>query len=502
MIVVSCPKCHDPVSLPEGSAAESRVECPLCHDEYVLSEILDRLPPKLIVLDAGGNGQGEAAPFPAVTTDEGPDPFAALGAGGEAAAAASPFAVDASTDEGAASGGAATTRPRARRRPRPTRKPKSGAMEVAKIVGGGILGLIIAQFIIWWGIGKDPFNLGHIVAKVMPFAVPEEFHISKGDRKKNGDDNSNDNNKQNNKQGGQPGANKQAGKQSGTKSKKPGGQPTRPNQQPGGAGGDPNKPVEPKFEGTPFDDIPAPPGGANTPGRGNNSSGGKDPTGGNDSPTFDLGGGTDNAAGNTATTKPIKLRSARQVTAEDLTAALKQVQQSRDAWLNSTASGLEFYSALARLAEVLSHSDVQADAVKRQLKLVEDWIPDFRKNANIRSFIQAAAAKWPAHTERTSDGIMVMGEVTSVRNHKGIWFSTVSFQVGDSHHNYTVVTRVNPHRNNAGPNSTYDATDRIALLGVIVDNPSERIEGFESKLPEDERAGEKIILAGYWSKTN
>ena len=50
MAVANCPECQEEVSLPTASE-EATVQCPLCGAEYVLSKIINTLPPALIVLD-------------------------------------------------------------------------------------------------------------------------------------------------------------------------------------------------------------------------------------------------------------------------------------------------------------------------------------------------------------------------------------------------------------------------------------------------------------------
>ena len=166
MTIAACPKCSEEVSLPSQASAQARVRCPFCQEEYVLSDVLDSLPPALEVLgDLGGSsqdsGHGSASPGESAI-----NAFAAVAAGdspSKPAASAFDF------HEESAPSAARPSKPGTGARPhRRKRKPKKPVIEVLKIVGGGTLGIIGAILIIWWVIGKDPFKLG---PKVASFAL-------------------------------------------------------------------------------------------------------------------------------------------------------------------------------------------------------------------------------------------------------------------------------------------------------------------------------------------
>ena len=50
MIVANCPRCFDPVRIPDELPGAAQLRCPLCQAEFELSEILDHLPPALEVV--------------------------------------------------------------------------------------------------------------------------------------------------------------------------------------------------------------------------------------------------------------------------------------------------------------------------------------------------------------------------------------------------------------------------------------------------------------------
>jgi len=175
MTIVACPKCGDSVALPGRASRLATVRCPLCQEQFPLGEVLDKLPPALVVI-----ADPEAAET-AAAADEAPGAFAApalsepAGDGGFA-----PLSI------GTASAPAPSV-PRGRRPPvRAKRKPKNPVVEGIKIVLGGVAGLAIAQLILWW-IGSsqswpkqraDMFSLAPKVARFAPWIVPERYRGS------------------------------------------------------------------------------------------------------------------------------------------------------------------------------------------------------------------------------------------------------------------------------------------------------------------------------------
>jgi len=60
MQVTACPRCHEPVRLPQV-ASDAEVRCPWCGDCYTLEEALRKLPPLLEVVAGGSVPSGEAS---------------------------------------------------------------------------------------------------------------------------------------------------------------------------------------------------------------------------------------------------------------------------------------------------------------------------------------------------------------------------------------------------------------------------------------------------------
>ena len=199
MTIVACPKCADSVVLPSRAGQRARVRCPLCQEEFPLAEVLNKMPPALVVVDdpdaatatvaAAGRG---ASPAPVVLRERDGLRTNHLAAGEEAPP---PF-IESESDGGGfgplsfeTAAGAPAASARRRRRPAAParRKPKSPLAEGAKIVLGGVAGLLIAQVILWWvGSAKewpskraDISGMAPQVARYVPWIVPERYRLEK-----------------------------------------------------------------------------------------------------------------------------------------------------------------------------------------------------------------------------------------------------------------------------------------------------------------------------------
>lgn len=194
MTIAHCPKCREQVSIPSGVSRQARVRCPLCSEEYLLDDALRPLPPLLVVVH-----DPEAAS--AATTLEPSEP-APVFAGAEGSrgpamgwneadqfalepAASSPPAFQFEPGSALAAGRGPVARSAAvASRPRARRKQAGPLRLIVQTVGGGVMGLVIAQLILWWMPGKwdhnnrDPFKLAAKTARYAPFLVPVELHGS------------------------------------------------------------------------------------------------------------------------------------------------------------------------------------------------------------------------------------------------------------------------------------------------------------------------------------
>ncbi len=173
-IISSCPKCRQPVTIPDGVAPDAEVRCPLCAAAYPLSQAMTGLPPALIPVDTAASAgraadadaaakpdsesQGDRAPQPAAA-DSTPSP------GGAAPAIdTGRTPVDAEAFTGFGPGQPqnhyepiAAELPSHRHR---RKKEKSGIRFLVEVFGGGFLGLAIGYYIACWaGLQMPKFPL-------------------------------------------------------------------------------------------------------------------------------------------------------------------------------------------------------------------------------------------------------------------------------------------------------------------------------------------------------
>lgn len=233
MSTAKCPRCADLVSLPNTTHPQARVQCPLCHESFELGELLERLPPPLIILELPPGAMVEpkpSAPPSALSSELGlaenallepegvlpsehaplerplddnslPDGAWSVGGNGE------PTLIPQTGDEedelklasneeksfsfgapiGASgmasasiSSGTVSTPGALKGKTRPKRKERSPIFEIAKMVMGGVVGIVGANVLLWWlpgGLSRDMFQLGPKLSKIsaVRWAVPEKY---------------------------------------------------------------------------------------------------------------------------------------------------------------------------------------------------------------------------------------------------------------------------------------------------------------------------------------
>jgi len=211
MTIATCPRCQDEVTIPQGAGEESRVACPLCREEFLLIEVMQELPPALILLDgpvttetSDEETSNEDASDEDAADEDASDDSATETVKIEISEAEPGDEVDSadtsesesddesdSEDSSEAVGsfnfgdsmespatGSSSIRPIRG----PSRKSENPMWTMIKVVLGGMLAIPLAQLILWWLPGswsRDPMKMGPKASQYAPFLVPKQYHDSK-----------------------------------------------------------------------------------------------------------------------------------------------------------------------------------------------------------------------------------------------------------------------------------------------------------------------------------
>ena len=189
MMIANCPRCKDKITVPEGAGENSKVACPLCRDEFLLSEVLQGLPPRLILLDPPELNAfaAPAAPVADTTSTIGILDDVEEETKKKVDVPAAESTPEAKSDDRGQEGtfafadsgaddGAAPTSVRSSRRPRQKSENPIGTM--IKVALGGLMAAPLAQLILWWAFSKDPVKLGPKVSPYVPWVVPKDLRGS------------------------------------------------------------------------------------------------------------------------------------------------------------------------------------------------------------------------------------------------------------------------------------------------------------------------------------
>ena len=447
MIISSCPKCDGQVSVPDADP-NARVQCPLCQEEFPLRDLLDTLPPKLMLLDSPASAvdvADEVDEFKLAFDQTEPEPRPSD------APAGAPVGFDFGEPSGpaAASTAAVTTPPRAR----PKRKKRNMMFELIKIAGGGIVGLATAQLILWWLPGdwkKDPVKLAPAVGRTVPWIVPErwrpksnqtaqspekstaepadggpagdsrsDFDLRDASAARDKQDASSEGEKPNQRGDGND-AGKVAGGRRGHLALRPGGQADAP------ASPSASQPKENPFEGV------------------------------KDSPVYSAAevGAALNAA-------------------HDAKLALdEEVGTDRDERRNRAR---DFYTAFCELAEKVTFVDPNDRGLTERLEAVHGMFLEFQENPSTLEMIGKMAASWLRSTSRKSEGIFLTGMVKQVRPQGRLYEMQIELPDKDK----TVVSAISAVNPRNSPASSYQTSSRIVLLGTIVEDPASNLGHYE-----------------------
>ncbi len=480
MTTATCPKCDDQVSLPDRASSQATVRCPLCQDEFPLADILQMLPPVLVVV---ADPEAVAEQKPAIA-DSGV--FSGVGPN----ASAEPISIASRT----ASTPAPTTTSRGRGTsysPRP-KKQKNPLVEVVKIVLGGVAGLAIAQLILWWmpwkNMRRDPLKMGPKVASVIPWAVPETFHGNPQIPDQEDLPPSQPPSSDGSGLGGMP--SEPAGDGEGGVSES--GLPDRTFMDPNGDGSE--KPAEepeanrPTTAGTDADiaddpfglapDTPADSSGTDEndastiPGLSMAPDGDDLGDAGEVSLDLDLfddppGLGPEPSTGEADSPAASRPQDAPKTSAAELRLALEDARGQVAKWDGLPAGQLReqfvpTYQMLAKLGETLAWLDPPAEAETQQAaELLETLAKDDTKLA----LLAKGTFLWLGQEDRASDGVLIVGQVKKVDSF-GEW-SVTEIQVDGTDKTVAVFSNTAPDAD-----GHLQAGAKVMLLGATVDNAS------------------------------
>jgi hypothetical protein len=192
MATAFCPECEEKVTLPSASQA-AIVQCPLCDAEFGLAELLESVPPTLLVVDDPAAKRAED-----VASDEESTESTDVGFSLEAL---SDQPEGFSIDDKESTVRATTVRSSGRR------TSKGGGLRSAiQILFGGLIALPLAQLALWywpqgWGPGpQDPLGVGLKLSSyaAVKWVVPEEFHDKAGKTPTDNSANESDSKRENN----------------------------------------------------------------------------------------------------------------------------------------------------------------------------------------------------------------------------------------------------------------------------------------------------------------
>ena len=152
-----CPECGDRVRLPLDASAEATVRCPLCSQEFPLRRILENAPPLLeLVHDPAAPQADSPAPAAPFVFQEQDPPRKKKSA----------FRPRTSSNSGG------------RRRRSSNGSAAGGIWAVAKVIGGGVAGVVIAQGFLWWAPldlnvnQRDPAGIGAALPEAVAWLAP------------------------------------------------------------------------------------------------------------------------------------------------------------------------------------------------------------------------------------------------------------------------------------------------------------------------------------------
>ena len=431
-----CPRCREDVRTPVELTPTCRVQCPLCGETFEGSQVLNKLPPELIVIEAFGeistvdkNVPG-TAPYVQPTSNldarsvDVPEQVGHVGSD----SSGQPFQFDEIE---------APLRPHHRPAVYSESPSHSGGREFFKIVAGGVVGLTLAILILWWVFTRDPFDLAPKVARFLPWLVPPAL------------------------------------------------QPSPLEVEPFVA--DSTDPTPPWKRQEQFPDAARPFNGF-TPRDENPESdpftprGGGGFGGGGGESRFPSGSSDVGSSANSLAPRRVMVRQAPSFTVEDVAAAFVTVrrlwtslERITDSETNDlTATDSDFYLALGRLAERVTYVDITPRTAELR-KQVEKTLAEYGAHPQFQSLIEDASRnRVTARRSASGNGLCILGQVRDVRSHGDLFITQIALS-GRQRRLLSVLSGIDP-------NDYYQSGETVVILGSVVDDPAKRIPGYHGRL--------------------
>ncbi len=498
--------------MPASASPRATVRCPLCQAEFSLAEILDRLPPALIVVSDPDAAQpsvpAQVLPMTTATADggEGAEALTLEDASENAEAETADWSLAPAivvTDR-ADRGEATTTPAQARKRKvirRPQRKQQNTVIRGVNVILGGLAGLCVGQLVLWWlpaKYRKDPFQLGPQVAEYAPWIVPATFQGKVAAA--NGDSALAEKPRQAAKapakgEHPKPGQAKPKAKESelpqiqfqfkdpirlsdeDEKAQEPAAKPkadpfqqpetteTQPAPQPdltdmAPEAADEEKPDLASLAPDPFGGLMPKPDLAT-----------------NDVPTVkpvpqDAAPATPASATPTEIHAP-PIKTPLQLTAAELKAVLDEAKLAAGVWqaapLADKKSLFQNYKVLTKLAETLAFTE---NAAPQDASAARDLLKSLAKNPQKLDFVLEVGTRWMQESKRPNNGVVLVGVVKQISRQGELYETHLETTAGGAV--FILISDFDPAL-------TCQVDARILATGVVVPDPAKELNGYQGK---------------------
>jgi hypothetical protein len=179
--------------------------------------------------------------------------------------------------------------------------------------------------------------------------------------------------------------------------------------------------------------------------------------------------------------EPVRINNAPSFTAADISTSLTAATAAEAGLVNGNlqdgkevahAKGVS-YMAIADLAQKATFAD-SADATKSQQR-ADEFFRKLLSNAHTRDEVAQIVPRWLSHPKRPQNGVFLAGSVSRGENKGTVVEYNVELNGGQS------VVIVVP----AGSGQSLEtSTKPVAVVGSIVDRPSDEIAGYTGKAPQ------------------